>query len=221
MITSTFQYSPGMAILHSRDLVSWRHVGAAVPDIGVLGPEYRSDRMERYNVGIYAGSLRHHRGRYWLHFTTLDEGIFVTTAEHPAGPWSHLHRLSDETGWEDPCPLWDEDGRAWLVASSPGRGAWPTLAAAGRRRARLRHLRLQSRRQDLRSARKHRHGLMVGLPRRPNRPVQHRSHRRRRHRPVRHLPVPRSPTTPDTHRCPKYAVKRLLAGGSWHADGRG
>ena len=50
----------------------------------------------------------------------------MTTAEHPAGPWSPLHPLSDETGWDDPCPLWDEDGRAWLVASSPGRGAWIT-----------------------------------------------------------------------------------------------
>ncbi|MGY4773448.1 family 43 glycosylhydrolase [Kribbella sp. CWNU-51] len=126
MVSSTFQYSPGMAVLHSRDLVSWRHVGAAVPDVAVLGPEYRWDRMGRYNLGIYAGSLRHHLGRYWLHFTTLGEGIFVTTAEHPAGSWSPLHRLSDETGWDDPCPLWDDDGRAWLVASSPGRGAWVT-----------------------------------------------------------------------------------------------
>ena len=118
MITSTFQYSPGMAVLHSRDLISWRHVGACVPDVTALGPAYRWDRMERYNIGIYAGSLRHHDGRYWVHFTTLDEGIFVTTADHPTGPWSPLHRLTDQTGWDDPCPLWDEDGRAWLVASS-------------------------------------------------------------------------------------------------------
>lgn len=126
MITSTFQYSPGMAVLHSADLISWRHVGACVPDMTELGPAYRWDRMERYNVGIYAGSLRHHAGRYWVHFTTLDEGIFVTTAEHPTGPWSPLHRLTDQTGWDDPCPLWDDDGRAWLVASSPGRDHWYT-----------------------------------------------------------------------------------------------
>ncbi|WP_170284728.1 glycoside hydrolase 43 family protein [Kribbella amoyensis] len=126
MITSTFQYSPGMAVLHSRDLISWRHVGAVLPDVSELGPAYRWNRMERYNLGIYAGSLRFHAGRYWVHFTTLDEGIFVTTAEHPAGPWTPLHCLSDEAGWDDPCPLWDNDGRAWLVASSPGHGRWIT-----------------------------------------------------------------------------------------------
>lgn len=134
LITSTFQYSPGMAILHSRDLVHWRHIGHAIPDLTAIGPELNWDRMTRYGRGVYAGALRHHAGRFWLFFTTLEEGVFMTTAPHPTGPWEPVHRLWDGKGlfdasygpgWDDPCPLWDDDGRAWLLLSNPGK-AWQT-----------------------------------------------------------------------------------------------
>ena len=29
----------------------------------------------------------------------------------PAGPWSPLYQVKNVSGWEDPCPLWDEDGQ--------------------------------------------------------------------------------------------------------------
>ena len=45
-----------------------------------------------------------------------DEGIFMTVAEDPRGPWSEPVNIRKETGWIDPCPFWDEDGRAYLVA---------------------------------------------------------------------------------------------------------
>lgn len=125
MITSTIHVSPGMAVLTSRDLRSWRHVGHCIPDLRVLGPAYDHQNMgSRFSRGVYAGSLRFHGGVYWMHFSTLDEGIFVTTAEHPAGPWSTPLLLSAEQMWDDPCPLWDSDGRAWLVASNPGPERW-------------------------------------------------------------------------------------------------
>jgi beta-xylosidase len=44
-----------------------------------------------------------------------DEGIFMTTAIHPSGPWSPLHLVKEVKGWIDPCPLWDDDGQAYLV----------------------------------------------------------------------------------------------------------
>ncbi len=125
MITSTIHCSPGMAVLSSTDLRHWRHVGHCIPDLRVLGPAYEHAAMgSRFGRGVYAGSLRFHDGRYWVHFTTVDEGIFVTTAEHPAGPWTEPLMLSDEKMWDDPCPLWDTDGTAWLVASNPGPARW-------------------------------------------------------------------------------------------------
>ena len=57
-ISSTFQYSPGMVILHSRDLVNWRIVGHAVGDLTQISPEMNWDRMSRTGRGVWAGSLR-------------------------------------------------------------------------------------------------------------------------------------------------------------------
>lgn len=129
LITSTFQLSPGMAIMHSRDLVNWQFIGHCIPDLTQISPELNWDRMNRYNLGVYAGSIRYHAGRFWMFFTTLDEGVFMTTADRPQGPWAPLHRLwngkglaldEPRVGWDDPCPLWDDDGKAYLLLSNPG-----------------------------------------------------------------------------------------------------
>nr|WP_273482757.1 glycoside hydrolase 43 family protein [Kribbella italica] len=117
-ITSTFGYSPGMAVLHSTDLVTWRVIGHAVDDLTRVGPELNWDRMNRYGRGVWAGAIRHHAGRFWVYFNTPDEGFFMTTAADPAGPWEPVHALWRVAGWNDVCPFWDDDGRAYLVATN-------------------------------------------------------------------------------------------------------
>ncbi|KOX34221.1 hypothetical protein ADK67_04005 [Saccharothrix sp. NRRL B-16348] len=116
-ITSTFGYSPGMAVLHSKDLVNWRTIGGAVDDLTRIGPELNWDRMNRYGRGVWAGALRHHAGRYWLYFNTPDEGFFMTSAPSPTGPWEPLHSVWRTTGWNDVCPFWDDDGQGYLVTT--------------------------------------------------------------------------------------------------------
>ena len=123
-ITSTFQYSPGMAVLHSKDLVNWQYLSHCVADLTQLGPELNWDRMNRYNRGIYAGAIRFHDGKFWVFFTTMDEGVFLTTATNAAGPWSPVTRVWDKTGFDDPCPFWDDDGQAYLLLSTPGKQWW-------------------------------------------------------------------------------------------------
>jgi beta-xylosidase len=129
LISSTINMSPGMAVLHSRDLVNWQTIGHVVADIAKLGPELNWDRMNRYGEGVYAGSIRFHDGKFFVHFTSFLEGFFVGTADNPAGPWK-VQPMKDAKGrallapkWDDPCPFWDDDGQAYLVASKPG-GAW-------------------------------------------------------------------------------------------------
>jgi len=117
-ITSTFGYSPGMAVLHSTDLVNWRTIGHAVDDLTQIGPEFNWDRMNRYGRGVWAGAIRHHAGRFWLYFNTPDEGFFMTTAEDPAGPWEPVYALWRTEGWNDVCPFWDDEGRPYLVATN-------------------------------------------------------------------------------------------------------
>ena len=123
-ITSTFQYSPGMAVLHSRDLVNWQYLSHCVADLTQLGPELNWDRMNRYNRGIYAGAIRYHAGRFQVYFTTMDEGVFMTTATNAAGPWGQVTCVSNRHGYDDPCPFWDDDGQAYLLLSTPGKKWW-------------------------------------------------------------------------------------------------
>ena len=114
-ISSTFQYSPGLVVLHSSDLVNWQIVGHVVPDITRVSPDLNWDKMSRDGRGIWAGAIRFHDGKYWVYFATPDEGLFMTTAHDPTGPWAPLKQVYSDAGWDDPCPFWDDDGQGYLV----------------------------------------------------------------------------------------------------------
>lgn len=116
-ISSTFQYSPGMVVLRSKDLVNWAIIGHVVADLTEIGPGMNWDRMGRYGRGIWAGAIRHHAGRFWVYFGTPDEGYFMSSAKDPAGPWAPLHRMTQEGGWDDCCPFWDDDGQGYFVGT--------------------------------------------------------------------------------------------------------
>lgn len=120
-ISSTLHLSPGMTILHSRDMVNWTIIGHAVDDVTQIGPEMNWDRMNRYGLGVWAGGIRHHDGKFWLYFGAPNEGLFMTTARDPRGPWEPLTKILDEPGWNDTCPFWDDDGRGYLVTTRFGR----------------------------------------------------------------------------------------------------
>lgn len=116
-ISSTFQYSPGMVILRSKDLINWRIVGHAITDITQISPDLNWDKMNRYGRGVWAGSIRHHAGRFWIYFGTADEGYFMTSAPRAEGPWEPLTCVMKDSGWDDCCPFWDDDGQGYLVGT--------------------------------------------------------------------------------------------------------
>ncbi|MBR6706805.1 MAG: glycoside hydrolase 43 family protein, partial [Clostridia bacterium] len=109
MISSSFTYVPGLPVLHSRDLVHWELIGYAVRHL----PFARYDKPA-HKCGIWAPSLRYHNGTFYIYVCMPDEGLFAFTTKDPAGEWE-CHYVKDVTGWIDPCPLFDDDGRAWLV----------------------------------------------------------------------------------------------------------
>jgi len=121
-ISSTFQFSPGVVILHSKDLVSWNIIGHAVDDLTRISPELNWDQMNRYGRGIWAGAIRFHDNRFWIYFGTPDEGFFVTTAKKADGPWEPVRSLWKVQGWDDCCPFWDDDGKGYFVCSNPAGG---------------------------------------------------------------------------------------------------
>lgn len=109
MTASSFSSTPGLPILHSKDLVNWAIIGHAVKE---LPAGYEN---VRHGDGVWAPSIRFHNGKFWIFFGAPDEGLFMTTATDPAGPWTPLHLVKAVKGLIDPCPFWDEDGQAYLV----------------------------------------------------------------------------------------------------------
>ncbi|MBL4561416.1 MAG: glycoside hydrolase 43 family protein [Labilibaculum sp.] len=118
MVCSEFHFM-GIPVLHSKDLVNWTII-ARVYDEFKFAPEY--DTNDRYAGGSWAPAIRYHDNKYWVYFCTPKEGLFMTTAEKPEGPWEPLTQVVNIAGWEDPCPFWDENGQAYLGRSKVGAG---------------------------------------------------------------------------------------------------
>jgi beta-xylosidase len=118
--SSTFQFSPGVLILHSKDLVNWRILTHAIDDLTRIGPDFSWQRMNRYGHGVWAGSIRYHQGQFWIYFCTPNEGLFMTRTSdgNPEGPWMPVHCVWRASGWDDPCSFWDDDGQGYLVMSN-------------------------------------------------------------------------------------------------------
>lgn len=115
-MTSTFQLSPGVTLIRSTDLVNWEIITNIV-DLTQIGPALNWDVMDRYARGVWAGSLRHHNGRFYVFFGTPDEGFFTTSAPSIEGPWEPLTCLLEGPGWDDCSAIWDDEGRAWFVGT--------------------------------------------------------------------------------------------------------
>lgn len=110
MVASSFNMSPCLPILHSKDLVNWEiinHVSKKLP--------YEKYNLPRHGEGVWAPSIRYHDGELWVFFSMPDEGIFMSKTKDPFGKWSPLHLVKEVKGWIDPCPFWDDDGQAYLV----------------------------------------------------------------------------------------------------------
>ena len=117
MVASDFHFI-GMQVLESDDMVNWRYVSQIYSRFDEPG----WDDNKRYAGGSWAPAIRHHNGRFYVYFCTPDEGLYMSTAEEVCGPWSPLHLVKRIEKWEDPCPLWDDDGQAYLGRSRHGAG---------------------------------------------------------------------------------------------------
>lgn len=117
MVCSEFAYM-GMPVLESDDMVNWTIIAQVNKKLDF--PEY--DRMQRYGRGTWAPSIRYHLNRFFIYVCTPDEGLFMSTADKPEGPWAPLKAVRQVAGWEDPCPFWDDDGTAYLGHSKLGAG---------------------------------------------------------------------------------------------------
>jgi xylan 1,4-beta-xylosidase len=116
LVTSTFEYFPGLPIFHSRDLVHWHQIGHVLDRPSQLPLD-----GVRPSGGLYAPTIRYHNGVFYVINTLVDgttrSGNFIVTATNPAGSWSEPYWLEGAQGMEDPSLFFDDDGRVWYTAN--------------------------------------------------------------------------------------------------------
>ena len=111
LTASSFNCIPGLPILHSRDLVNWTIIGHALQE---QEPREVFDKPA-HGKGVWAPAIRHHDGEFYIYWGDPDYGIMMVRAKDPAGEWSKPVCVIPGKGMIDPCPLWDDDGRCYLV----------------------------------------------------------------------------------------------------------
>jgi beta-xylosidase len=110
LTSSSFVNTPGLPILHSKDLVNWKIVNYVFNNI----PYGKFDKPQHGN-GVWAPSIRYHNGEFYIYYGDPDYGILMSKTKDPFGKWEPLTLVKEARGWIDPCPLWDDDGNAYLV----------------------------------------------------------------------------------------------------------
>ena len=111
MVASSFTCMPGIPVLHSNDLVNWTIINHVYDSL----PLTRYDKPQ-HGQGSWAPSIRYHDHKFYVYFCTPHDGLFMASTSDPAMKWE-LHQVVKVDNWEDPCPIWDDDGNAYLVRS--------------------------------------------------------------------------------------------------------
>lgn len=116
LTASSFNCTPGLPILHSKDLVNWKIVNYALKKVEPV--EYYNE--PRHGKGVWAPSIRFHEGGYYIYWGDPDFGIFMVKTRDPYGEWDKPVLVKAGKGMIDPCPLWDDDGRVYLAHAWAG-----------------------------------------------------------------------------------------------------
>lgn len=120
MVTSSFSYFPGVPVFHSRDLRHWEQLGHVLDRPSQLPLDWGY-----ISGGIYAPTIRHHDGVFYMITTNVSHGgDFICTADDPAGPWSDPHYIREAPGI-DPSLFWDENGRCYMTGTTDWKDETP------------------------------------------------------------------------------------------------
>lgn len=116
MTASSFHNSPGLPILKSYDLVNWELVSYALVDQVPVA----HFRKVQHGNGVWAPSIRYHQGEYYIYWGDPDFGIYMVKTKTPEGSWNEPVLVKAGKGYIDTCPLWDDDGKAYLSYAFAG-----------------------------------------------------------------------------------------------------
>lgn len=116
MTASSFNCIPGLPILESEDLVNWKIISYA---LNKLSPEEVYD-LPQHGKGVWAPCIRYHKNEFYIYYPDPDFGIYMIKSKKPEGPWSKPIIVKSGKGLIDPSPLWDDDGKTYLVYAFAG-----------------------------------------------------------------------------------------------------
>ncbi|MBQ9338844.1 MAG: family 43 glycosylhydrolase [Paludibacteraceae bacterium] len=131
MTASSFNCSPGLPILHSTNLVDWEIIsyalsysipgGAPLSADGknYIGSAKRPSPVQHGNQ-VWAPSIRYHKKMFYIVWGDPDVGIYQVHSSSVYGPWSEPVLLMAGKGFIDACPLWDNDGKCYIVHAFAG-----------------------------------------------------------------------------------------------------
>lgn len=114
MVASSFTYLPGVPLLHSKDLVHWELINYCVKAL-----PFEKYSVPSHGSGTWAPAIRYYNGTFIVFIPLVDEGILVARSEDPYGEFQ-LNMICMNKGWIDPCPFWDDDGKAYMVFAYAG-----------------------------------------------------------------------------------------------------
>jgi len=125
MTSSSFANFPGLQILHSTDLVNWKIIGHALTNEYDVLPAFEGSDLDwhkkiQHGNYVWAPSIRYHDGWFYIYCGDPDQGLFMTKTQDPAGTWEPMVWVMKGKGLIDCCPLWDEDGKAYLSHGCAG-----------------------------------------------------------------------------------------------------
>ncbi|MCM8568424.1 glycoside hydrolase 43 family protein [Gramella jeungdoensis] len=116
MTASSFNAAPGLPILHSKDMINWKLINYALP---VQVPE-ETFAVPQHGNGVWAPSIRSHNNELYIYWGDPDHGIYMVKTDDPFGNWEEPVLVMEGKGLIDPSPLWDDDGKAYLVHAYAG-----------------------------------------------------------------------------------------------------
>ena len=125
MTSSSFACFPGLQILHSTDLVNWEIIGHALTNEYDILPSYIGSDIDwrkkiQHGNYVWAPSIRYHDGWFYIYCGDPDQGLFMTKTQDPSGTWEPMVWVMKGKGLIDCCPLWDEDGKAYISHGCAG-----------------------------------------------------------------------------------------------------
>jgi len=121
MTASSFNCVPGLPILHSKDLVNWHIINYALPELRMEGVEPKDffDKPQ-HGKGVWAPCIRYYKDEFMIYWGDPDFGIYVVKTKDMLGRWDKPVLVLPGKGCIDPSPLFDDDGKIYLVHAWAG-----------------------------------------------------------------------------------------------------